>query len=867
MPYAVTGGTATLTDDYTLNLPSPLRIPAGQKEKTLTLTARRDNTDEPDETLTLAIGPGPHHTVSPAKNTAQTTIADNNPTPVASVTFNSLSDGAQGAVCVAVPGGGCAPITPSISSSITEGDHGTFTITLATASTKPITIPFTTTRSDTLKASEYTLDPASQIVFEPGETRQTITLETEEDDIDEPTETLTVTFATSVGYTFTIPRFIIRITDNDTTPEASIERVGFHFVTEGQTRQFAIELSRPSDHRLTIPYIANRDPNPCRGTCYTLIYTPTDSAGYWLGTQTKALAADYSLNPTSQVVFEPGQTRQTLTLTAIADSDNTELEENVIIYLRNGSNYTVGSYWRSARVTIVGDASQPVVSLLGDPDSSIFGNFATIQEGTSVSLTVALSKPATTSLAVPYTVTHGDDTSLSDYSLAPSSQVTFAPGETRKTITVTAVDDGEDEPDANSEQIVIILSVPGQNPYEVSYSYSRAILWITERTVPDVSVTADKDSAGPGETVNYTVELSEAVPAGAVDPVVVNLSLTGTVDGDLVNGSEYDEKAGIQVTFWPGEDNSEVVSVTLSETSPDIAISDPPSLQVPAPSESQEATGASGASGSGGAAGDSDDETSDDDSEGDSIPPLDVNVDESDDYTHSPTPVSVARQPLQVAVISPSVSQEGPAFILLLTPDHARQVLVKYSVEYEAGDDLENPTVRGRFTKTVILDPETDAFSNDIFSGLSRKIVLDHPDFDGVDHVSAEVSLLEDPWPWPRYRLMDEGIFKHETLNLEYSRPEIEIVGFEVTQGTQDWHNSVELVRGRSTAVRVFFSTEDERELEVTAKLAATQYKLSEEEDQRVIATRVIDDMWAEPESSQEDKDELLPGSVMVLCC
>ena len=74
----------------------------------------------------------------------------------------------------------------------------------------------------------------------------------------------------------------------------------------------------------------------------------------------------------------------------------------------------------------------------------------------------------------------------------------------------------------------------------------------------------------------------------------------------------------------------------------------------------------------------------------------------------------------------------------------------------------------------------------------------------------------------PEYTLGDPS-----SLDLaDYERPQVQIQAIEVTQGTQDWNNSVQLVGGRATAVRVFFTTSDTREVEVTARLRGVRHNV-----------------------------------------
>ena len=66
--------------------------------------------------------------------------------------------------------------------------------------------------------------------------------------------------------------------------------------------------------------------------------------------------------------------------------------------------------------------------------------------------------------------------------------------------------------------------------------------------------------------------------------------------------------------------------------------------------------------------------------------------------------------------------------------------------------------------------------------------------------------------------------------------PTVRVVRMEVTQGLQDWHNSVTLVRGKQTAVRVFVENTKETQIEFTGQLKGT---IIGENSRRELGSRV----------------------------
>ncbi len=106
--------------------------------------------------------------------------------------------------------------------------------------------------------------------------------------------------------------------------------------------------------------------------------------------------------------------------------------------------------------SIVDDDEKPTVTIVGKPGTN--GNpdnpNTSVDEGdtgcTSVTLTIKLSNPASEAITVPWSTGGGTATAGTDYTVA-SGTVTFAPGETSKTITVCVNGDYLDEPNETFE--------------------------------------------------------------------------------------------------------------------------------------------------------------------------------------------------------------------------------------------------------------------------------------------------------------------------------------------------------------------------------------------------------------------------------
>ena len=155
----------------------------------------------------------------------------------------------------------------------------------------------------------------------------------------------------------------------------------------------------------------------------TIPITKTDEGG--------ATSSDYSGVPAS-VIFNSGDTEQTFTFTATSDTFDDD-----------GETVKLGFGMLPASVT-AGTTSETTVSITDDDDpvSVEFGDDEySVEEGRSVSVTVTLSRDPAQSVTIPITATaQGGATSTDDYT-DPASSVTFASGQTSKTLTLSVTED------------------------------------------------------------------------------------------------------------------------------------------------------------------------------------------------------------------------------------------------------------------------------------------------------------------------------------------------------------------------------------------------------------------------------------------
>jgi len=195
-----------------------------------------------------------------------------------------------------------------------------------------------------------------------------------------------------------------------------------------------------------------------------------------------------------------------------------------------------------------GEEPPPVVPTISVGDASIVeGNSGTKQ----MVFTVSLSQAATGPVTVNYATGNGTATAGQDY-VAKSGTITFAAGETQKTISIAINGDKAAERD---ETFALNLSSP--TGATIADGAAVGTILTDDVIVPRIAI-ADavvKEGDSGDRTLAFTVTLSEATSG----PVTVNFT---TVDGSAKAGQDYTARTG-SLTFAAGE-TSKTINVTVA---------------------------------------------------------------------------------------------------------------------------------------------------------------------------------------------------------------------------------------------------------------------------------------------------------------
>ncbi len=307
----------------------------------------------------------------------------------------------------ASPIGDCKPEITINDVTLTEGNSGTsnatFTVTLSAASAQTIKIDFATADGTATAPADYQSNSGT-LTFNPGDLTRTITVLVNGDTMDEPNETFFVNLSNVSNAVILDSQGQGTITDNDAAPSVSINDVA---VTEGNSgttsATFTVSLSAASGFTVTVNYATADN---------------TANAG-----------SDYQTT-SGTVTFNPGETSKPITVLVNGDTDF-EQAESFFVNLSSPVNVTIAD--GQGVGTINNDDPLP-------PTPNFFIDDVTVSEGDvgtkTVNFTVTLNPAAGQQVTVQYANANGTATAGSDYQ-STSGTLTFAVGETSKTVSVT----------------------------------------------------------------------------------------------------------------------------------------------------------------------------------------------------------------------------------------------------------------------------------------------------------------------------------------------------------------------------------------------------------------------------------------------
>lgn len=310
------------------------------------------------------------------------------------------------------------------------GGIGTFAVRLAAPDSRPVSVGYFI-GGDATRARDYQLTlngktlagPTGTLSFQPNETVKTITVVALDDTLREGNERVTFTLMPLQNATIGQATATVTIADNDSY---TAWLNGVARVQPGRTSTFSFRLSSPA----------------------------TQPETFYVSTVAGSANAIDDFRPLTRmpVTFNPGDTVKSFGISVLANSPS-ETDE---VFVIRAEPVSVGFPSISPfTVTIAGNGGAPLPVISVASSSVNEGNSGT----TACSFTVRLSAPAAAPVTVSYVTADGTATDADqDYTPVVSPQtLTFAAGETVKTVEITVK--GDTKPEAD-ETFSLILSDP-----------------------------------------------------------------------------------------------------------------------------------------------------------------------------------------------------------------------------------------------------------------------------------------------------------------------------------------------------------------------------------------------------------------------
>jgi hypothetical protein len=315
-----------------------------------------------------------------------------------------------------------------------EGDTGqtafSFTVSLDAPQPAPVTVDFATADGTATAPSDYAATSGT-LTFAPGETAKTVTVQVNGDTTVEPDEAFTLNLSNATGHAAIADAQGVGTIVNDDQAQSRIS-INDVTIAEGNAGQtafgFTVSLDAPQPARVTVDFATG-----------DVTATAPDDYAATVGTLT----------------FAAGETAKTVTVQVNGDT-TAEPNETFTVNLSNAvGNATIAD--AQGVGTIVNDDQVVIV-----PPSRISINDVTTAEGnagqTAFRFTVSLDAAQPAPVTVDFATADGTAIAPGDYAVT-SGTLTFAPGETAKTVTVQV--NGDTRKEANETFTVNLANAVG----------------------------------------------------------------------------------------------------------------------------------------------------------------------------------------------------------------------------------------------------------------------------------------------------------------------------------------------------------------------------------------------------------------------
>ena len=516
--------TASGSDDYLLSA-NEVVFAKGEQRKTITVTAAQDD-DVTPESVALAFG-----TFTPADSTTSAGVT---------------TTGGQTTTTVTLADDGQRVLTFGGNVNIAQGATENVTVNISGAAlTADLKIPIIVNPAS---GDNFALPNnfKNEVTIPSGSNSATIAVEAKADDND-VNDKVTFSFgalpvSTRVGSPSTAT---VTLTEpgSSTVPTLSFGAAAYTAIENGDPVTVAVTLEPASKKKVTVP----------------ITITGGDTDAY-----------STSLPNNNNLVFNAGEMRKTITVTAKPDIDT----DTEVITLGFG---TIAG---DDTVTTAGGQITTTVTLADDGQAkntvTVTTTTATVVEGATATVTVTLSAAPGTdnTLTIPITL----KPNMGDFILSPPRRVIFGATDTTQDITITTTQDMDvEETDVTVE--VGVGALPSN--YIAGSPASAKVTFTDDERVPlNVAFGAATYTVAEGKTQKVRISLSDTDTTAAPNLVgnkldrTVTIPFTVNADNTLTTAEKDDYSlSAMSVTFNKGDGLNKDIVFTANKN-PDGATDD-----------------------------------------------------------------------------------------------------------------------------------------------------------------------------------------------------------------------------------------------------------------------------------------------------
>ena len=465
-----------------------------------------DELDEADGALTATLAEGTGYTIGdPASATTTVTDDDLNETPE--------DVDAPGATTPVTDDDLSVVSVERVQETQTEGEEIQFTLTRTGQGDLTVTVELT------LQGDFFASDQPTQTTatFGPSDTEVTVSVPTQDDEVNEADGALTATLAEGAGYTIGSSASATTTVTDDDLPVVSLQQVQ-ETRTEGEEIQFTLTRTGQGDLTVTVELTLQGD--------------------FFAADQPTQMTATFGPSDTEVTVSVPTQ-----------DDEVNEADGAVSATLAEGAGYTIGS--SASATTTVTDDDLEVVTDDDLPVVSLQQVQETRTEGEEIQFT--LTRTGQGDLTVTVELTLQGDFFAADQPTQMTA--TFGPSDTEVTVSVPTQDDEVNEADG-----ALTATLAEGAGYTIGSSASATttvtdddLEVVTDDDLPVVSLQQVQETRTEGEEIQFTLTRT-----GQGD-LTVTVELT--LQGDFFAA---DQPTQMTATFGPS-DTEVTVSVPTQD--------------------------------------------------------------------------------------------------------------------------------------------------------------------------------------------------------------------------------------------------------------------------------------------------------------